>query len=288
MIIVKLMGGLGNQMFQYAAARSLAIHKKTDLYIDLSSFSENTIGITKRTYELGVFNIRTATLDQQKKIKSHNIVRKIINKLLPYYRRKYYYEPHFHFDSNFFKASSSTTLIGYWQSEKYFSKIAAVIHNEYMLQKTPGLQTQAVFKQLSTVDSVSVHIRRGDYINNPETLRIHGSCELDYYETCIDLMKVKVPTMQLFIFSDDISWVRKNLMFPLNSVFVDHNTEENANEDLYLMSHCKHNIIANSSFSWWGAWLNRNEKKNVMAPSKWFNEFKADTKDLYPADWIVV
>ncbi|MEI7488094.1 MAG: alpha-1,2-fucosyltransferase [Chryseobacterium sp.] len=284
------MGGLGNQMFQYAAARSLAIHKKTNLCIDVSGFSENTTDITKRIFELGIFNIQSsiASQEQMESKMSYYLISKIVNKLLPYYRKRFYYEPHFHYDNNFFKASSSAILVGYWQSEKYFGKIAAVIRNEFMLQKKPGLQTQEVFKKLSAVDSVSVHIRRGDYINNLETLRMHGSCEVDYYKTCIHLMKEKVPAMQLFVFSDDIPWVRENLKFPCNTVFVDHNTEENANEDLYLMTHCKHNIIANSSFSWWGAWMNNNENKIVMAPSKWFNEFNANTKDLYPPDWIIV
>lgn len=285
-----MQGGLGNQLFQYAAAKSLAIHKKKEMVIDVSCFFENIEGVTKRAYELDSLNVnsRIATEVELATAKRHSFVRKIRNKLMPYYRRQYYYEPHFHFDSNFLKAYSSTILIGYWQSENYFKGISDIIRSEFEFKKTPGLKTQEVLKQISETNSVSLHIRRGDYINNPETLRMHGICGIDYYDKCINLMKAKVPSMQLFIFSDDIQWVKENLVLPYNAIFVDHNTGDNANEDLYLMSHCKHNVIANSSFSWWGAWLNNNNKKIVMAPSKWFNEFKADTKDLYPADWIVV
>jgi hypothetical protein len=290
MIIVKLMGGLGNQMFQYAAGKSLAVKNNSELLLDTSSFDAVTDNITKRKFELSCLHVNEemATAQQVQKFEKPSLLTRVINKTRPYYKKSVYYEPHFHFDPNFFKASPGTMLVGYWQSEKYFSSISSVIRDNFAIKNKLSAATLNIYEQASGTNSVSIHIRRGDYISNPETKRVHGSCDLEYYEKAIETLIERSGVTHLFIFSDDISWARQNIRSSLTTVFVDHNGEQQAYEDLYLMSNCKHNIIANSSFSWWGAWLNNNPGKNVIAPKKWFNDFPADTKDLYPSNWITI
>lgn len=290
MIVVKLLGGLGNQMFQYAAAKSLAVKKNAELLLDTSSFDALTGNITKRKFELDCLHVNEnlATTDQIEKFERPSLLTKVVNKTRPYYKKSVYYEPHFHFDQNFFKASSNIMLVGYWQTEKYFSSISSVIRDTFAIKSKLSHATMSIFEHASNTNSASIHIRRGDYISNPETKRVHGSCDLEYYEKAIDLLKTRSGVTHLFIFSDDINWARENIRSSLATVFVDHNDEQHAYEDMYLMSNCKHNVIANSSFSWWGAWLNNNEGKTVIAPEKWFNDFPADTKDLYPPNWVTI
>jgi hypothetical protein len=288
MILVNLSGGLGNQMFQYAAARSLSVSRRTELYIDATGYEQDTPGITKRKYELDLFHITAplATKDQINKHTERNLLSRAFNKLQPYYKKRHYFERHFHFDANFFKASSSTTLIGYWQSEKYFVGIEDDIRKEFSIKAPLSQKTLALADRMRNSNSASIHIRRGDYVADPATAKAHGSCGLDYYENALRIISEKAGNTELFIFSDDIEWASRNLKTELPITFVDHNKGAQAYEDLYLMSQCSNNIIANSSFSWWAAWLNRNKDKTVVAPQKWFNEYVADTKDLYPPAWI--
>lgn len=290
MIIVRLQGGLGNQMFQYAAAKSLAIDKKQELVIDVSAF-ENDANITKRKFELDCFTITAGFLSAEKlrrKLKTPSLFQKILTRAIPYYKRSIYFEPHFHYDENFFRAPADTMLFGYWQTEKYFSSITPVIREEFRIKKPLSDATLNIAKKIDETESVSVHFRRGDYISNPATLKVHGICDLEYYEKAIARITKETPVKHLYIFSDDISWARENLNLSLPTTFVDHNNEQHAYEDLFLMSKCKHNIIANSTFSWWAAWLNNNPSKKVIVPQSWFREFDADTKDLYPEEWIKI
>jgi hypothetical protein len=289
MIIVKLMGGLGNQLFQYAAGRSLSIHKKTTLELDISGFDHVPAGVTKRKFELDAFDIPVSITSQSEldKRKQFSFTDKALNKLLPNHRKRYYDEPHFHFDENFYKASASASIVGYWQSEKYFAPVANIIRKDLAFRQETISKNKNLMEQIGSVNSVSVHVRRGDYVNDDHTARMHGNCGLDHYEAAVKLLDSKTSGMHLFVFSDDIAWAKDNFKFPFKTVFVE-DSNAHAIDDLYLMSHCKHNIIANSSFSWWAAWLNNNQDKIVIAPSKWFGEFKADTKDLYPAGWIKI
>jgi len=289
MIIVKLQGGLGNQLFQYAAGRSLSIAKKTGLLLDISGF-ENTPGhITKRHYELDCFDINAEFLPgaELAKYSRFSLAGKLLHRILPNHRKRFYNEPHFYFDKHFFHASSNAFLVGYWQSEKYFRNIADTIRRDLAFRSETIERNRQLSDNISAVDSVSIHVRRGDYVNDAHTASMHGSCSLEYYHAAVELMHARVANMHLFVFSDDISWARENLKFVYPTTFVA-DRDAKAIDDLYLMSRCKHQVIANSSFSWWGAWLNSNSGKNVIAPSRWFGEFKADTKDLYPAGWIKI
>jgi hypothetical protein len=288
MIIVRLLGGLGNQLFQYAAGRSLAVRKKTQLYLDVSAYGQERSDIIRRSYDLGLFNIDApfATSEQVRRFTRPPFIRQKMNRLLPYHKRGYYKELFFHYDPDFFTAAASTLLEGYWQSEKYFSGITDILLDEFRVTAPLSAGTGDLISRIKSSNSVSVHIRRGDYVNNPVTLEVHGLCGADYYTKALSAMAGMTGDIELFVFSDDMEWTRQNITAEFPVTYVDHNDSSHAYEDLYLMSLCKHNIIANSSFSWWGAWLNANPDKTVVAPSRWFNRSDADTSDLLPAEWI--
>ncbi len=290
MILVRLNGGLGNQLFQYAAGKALAEHHGVELKLDMSFFDNDPL----RVYELENFNI-SAEIASKKELndlfpEDRSAVlrwaKTLVREVIPYYRRNVYREPYFHFDDNFFKAQKNVYLSGYWQSDKYFSNIATAIIKAFQIVSLPDAKNAELLKKIQNANSVSIHVRRGDYVNNPNVSRIHGLCSLDYYMDSIKLIFEKILSPQFFIFSDDIEWARSNLTIPLPATFVDINKEEKAYEDFRLMSHCKHHVIANSSFSWWCAWLSQNRDKIVIAPKKWFNTDKRDTKDLFPESWI--
>lgn len=288
MIIVRLSGGLGNQMFQYAAGLSLSTARKTELCLDLSWFQNNPAEVTKRAYRLDVFAIhaRIAQTRQIGKIAEPSTIRRLFDRGKPYFRKNIYYEPHFHYDPNFRRASSDIILEGYWQSEEYFKDFAEGIRQEFAISAPLTPATTGMAKKIgAAANSVSLHVRRGDYVSDPKTFSYHGVCEPGYYTKAIAALNKRVGEMEIFVFSEDMDWVKENISTEFPMTFVNHPGRQDY-EDLYLMSLCRHNIIANSSFSWWGAWLNKNPGKVVVAPARWFNESNADTKDLLPAEWL--
>ena len=197
-------------------------------------------------------------------------------------------EPHFHFYSIVLKAKDNVYIEGYWQSEKYFKDIEAVIRREFTVKNELQGKNKEVAQQILDTLSVAIHIRRGDYISNPLTAKLHNTCSLEYYQQAINIFVGKVKDPHFFIFSDDPAWLQKNMVLQYPITHVNHNKADKDCEDLRLMSMCKHNIIANSSFSWWGAWLNNNPDKIVVAPKKWFNDDSYNTKDLLPESWIKI
>ena len=287
MIIVRLSGGLGNQMFQYAAGLSLAIARKSKLYLDISWFQKISAETTKRAYRLDVLAISAdiAKTTQIGSLAAPSAIRRLFDRRKPYFQKNIYHEPHFHYDPNFPKASSDVILDGHWQSEAYFKGISRNIRQDFAIAAPMLPDTAAVAQRTSSSNSVSLHVRRGDYVKDPKTFTYHGTCEPDYYRKAIAHLKERIGEMEIFVFSDDIDWVKENIRSEFPMTFVNHPGRQDY-EDLYLMSLCRHNIIANSSFSWWGAWLNPNPEKVVIAPSRWFNKSDADTRDLLPAEWI--
>jgi len=291
MVIVRLIGGLGNQLFQYAAARSLAEYHNTDLKLDISPFETYKL----HKFALTNFNIKgtLATRVEVEKLTRVSILEKILNRLPSPLRsrlferrsvfREYVLGP---FNPSIFSTSKDVYLEGYWQSEKYFLKVQDIIRKEVTLNTEISFQSQEIADQIANSQAVSIHIRRGDYVLNPETNRIHGTCDLQYYYECIEEIRKKIASLQFFIFSDDPNWVVENLKIDHPVTFVSHNDAARNYEDLYLMSLCQHNIIANSSFSWWGAWLNNNPEKIVYAPGRWFSDQSIDTRDVIPSSWI--
>ncbi len=282
MIITKIKGGLGNQLFQYAAARAFSITHSTELKLDISAYEADTL----RGFELSNFamNIAIAT-DAEIDSYEQPFFQKILARIKPYYQRKIYKEPFFHFDPNFTKIPSDVYAKGYFQSEKYFINSREILLKEINLQGPLIENVKSMGEQLKNSPSVSVHIRRGDY-NNPAVRDYHGILEIAYYENAITLIKKQHKDCLFYVFTDDEIWVRNNFKLDTPLEFISASKSTTHYEDFYLMSCCRHNIIANSSFSWWAAWLNENKGKTVIAPKSWFNNGPKDTADLIPANWI--
>ena len=295
MIVVKLMGGLGNQMFQYAAGRRLAQHHNTQLKLDISFLESKQEGNTPRTYKLKHLNINeniaTPTEINTIKQKGTNLRQNLIRRLchmigLPNIRPNVYSERHFHFDPAFLIAPENIYIEGYWQSEKYFKDIEIIIRKEFSVKSPLVGKNRELAELINITDSVSFHVRRGDFVADSKTMATHGVCGAEYYARCVEKIASEVKAPLFFVFSDEPAWTRDNIRLPFPMAVVEHNTQDNGSEDLRLMSLCRHNIIANSTFSWWGAWLNRNPEKIVIAPEKWFNDTSINTKDLIPDGWV--
>jgi hypothetical protein len=292
MIIVRLIGGLGNQMFQYAVARHLAEIHKVVLKMDISGFKT----YKKRKYSLWPFNIQenfaspeeVAALGGQRRGIVERVVRRVLRKPVkstPTYIRE---KRLFYFDADILKLPDGVYLHGSWQNERYFADIAGIIRQEFTVRTPPAGKDKELAEQIASCQSVSLSIRRGDYASKRHTKRVHGTCGLDYYYRCVEHLTQTVKNPHFFIFGDEPQWARDNLKLPYPTTFVDHNAEDKNYEDLRLLSRCKHNIIANSSFSWWGAWLNQDPEKIVLAPKRWFKSDAYDPRDLIPDKWIKV
>jgi hypothetical protein len=177
-------------------------------------------------------------------------------------------------------------LDGYWQSERYFSDIAGVLRQEFTAEAPLDRENEALAAGIAAVNAVSLHVRRGDYVDDPTTNRFHGICAPDYYQRAVDFVASRVEAPRLFVFSDDLQWTRANLRFSVPMTFVDANPPDCGYRDMRLMTRCRHHIVANSSFSWWGAWLNPSREKIVVAPCRWFGASRNDTSDLIPPNWV--
>jgi len=290
MIITKLQGGLGNQMFQYATARSLAIKNKTTLKLDIQLLLDETPyeNFTPRKYELGIFNIeqnfaQAKEINRFYRASKFNLIKQIRNKVAPC---NYISEPHFHFSESILSVKSNAYLDGYWQSEKYFEDIRHVLLGDFKIITPLSVKNLELTKVINNTESVSIHVRRGDYMSNKTINETHGICSMEYYNSAISYIASKIEHPTFFIFSDDIPWVKNYMNYNYNVIYVDHNSPDMAYEDLRLMSLCKHNIIGNSSFSWWGAWLNPNKDKIVIAPKQWFATTERSSIDIIPEGWI--
>lgn len=290
MIITQLIGGLGNQMFQYAVGRNLSLRNNTTLNLDVSGFANYRL---HQGFELQrVFGDRfeiASPMNIRKVLgfQSSAIVRRIMSHGLFASLRgdNFITEPYFRYWSGINDLTKDCYLSGYWQSEKYFDDIASKIRADFTFQLPLENQNSEIVKQINQVNAVSLHIRRGDYANNPKTTAIHGLCSLDYYLYSIKHMAEQIVHPYFFVFSDDIVWVRNNLKINFPHQYISHNQGQESYNDMRLMSMCKHHIIANSSFSWWGAWLNANTNKIVIAPKQWF-ACKKDDSDLIPQNWL--
>jgi len=282
LIFVKLKGGLGNQMFQYAIAKSLSNVKQTDFKLDISEFDTRHASVTPRKYELDHFNIieHFATEKEIKKFKQKS--------LFGFSRYNYYTEKSLDFDPEVFDLQGEIYLDGYWQSEKYFKKIENIIKNEFVIKTKLNEQNKNLLDQIKKCNSVSIHIRRGDYVTDPDVFKVHGICNIEYYNKCIDIISQKLSNPNFFVFSDDQNWAKENIAIKFPTVYISHNGLEKGYEDLRLMSNCKYFIIANSTFSWWGAWLSNNPDKIVLAPKKWFNKEDMNNNDIIPEGWIKI
>ncbi len=282
MVIVKLRGGLGNQLFQYALGRNLAVLNQTELKLDISLLGK-TNRWTYRTYGLDALNIKATLANKHEitQLRSHGS--RFSKWLLEFQSSRHFTEPHFHFYPPVLSLKSPVYLDGYWQSEKYFIDIAPLIRQD-LTPKIPLSNPYLTLQNLITQsEAVSVHIRRGDYVTNSKTIHYSKLWEASYYQKAVEYLAKHISNPTFFVFSDDIRWTKAHLSLPYSTYFLEGNS---AIEDLWLMASCQHHIIANSTFSWWGAWLNQRPDKMIIAPQKWFSTERFDTKDLLPETWI--
>jgi hypothetical protein len=279
-------------MFQYAAARALAIRKKVPFKLDVSAFTTYDL---HHGFELArVFNCSAdlAQPEDIRKVLGWQASPRFRNLLSRYHlevlqSRMLITEPSFNYWEGINEVPDDCYLNGYWQSEKYFAEAATVIRNDFVFREPLKNQNIELASLISRVNAVSVHVRRGDYVSDPRTASTHGVCSLEYYNQAIKNIADRFSKIHLFLFSDDIQWVKENLSLDFPCSYVGHNNGVDSFNDLRLMSMCNHHVIANSSFSWWGAWLNPSVEKVVIAPKHWFVK-EIDTKDLIPDNWIII
>ena len=295
MIVVKLMGGLGNQMFQYAFARNLALKNNTDLKIDLSFLLDRTPrdNFIFRNFDLDIFNLKVETIET---IQLENFLSEKKRSLFERFLGKkqtmnseIVKESFFYFDENHFVINENVYLEGYWQTEKYFSEIEAIIRNDFSFKFPLSDLEKKMIDEIMASDSVCVNFRRTDFVNLKNSADTHGVTEMDYYEKAIQLIAEKVNTPHFYIFSDDIEWCKENVVLNYPVTFIDHQFKGfKFSSYLQLMKSCKHFIIPNSTFAWWAAWLAEHTDKIVIAPKNWFKDevLQNQTGDILPFNWI--
>lgn len=260
MIVTKLQGGLGNQLFQWAYGKSLSIQLNQPLYLDLSFLNRVIPGITKREYELHYFD---------------NILDQTIESLSEHGLSALRYQRITDHQNTFLCPNTNYYLDGYFQNEKYFLQFVDTIKSQLQPKESIVSEVHNLARQIQDCDSLSLHVRRTDYLLHG----YHQPKDINYYNTAINQIK---KYDKIFIFSDDIGWCKSNIKFT-NCVFIENLKNI---QDLYLMSLCKNNIIANSSFSWWAAWLNNNPDKTVVCPNSWFRG--VDASSFVPSNWIKI
>ena len=297
MIIVSIYGGIGNQMFQYACAKAVALKLCVELKLDISLLcdSTNSDNFTIRDYELGAFRIKDqiASVKEVRQYvpninKSSDLTKKLFGLKRLLNKNTFYYEnTKFQFEDRINLIDDNTLIFGYFQTEKYFESIREELLNIFRLKDVIDIENKLILKGINSENAVSIHVRRGDYLKLSYQ-------ELDlpsYYLKAIEIINKKVQNPVFYIFSDDQLWVEDNFKkIDIKKVFIKNNIEKKSFMDLFLMSQCKHNICANSTFSWWGAWLNTNPGKVVITPEKWFKqgEFENNTFDLIPDSWLQI
>lgn len=264
-----LIGGLGNQMFQYAAGRAISLRQGTELVLDTTPLlraGENT----PRSYALGAFNIDAS-----------------VDTLSPAQRRRLLLQREKDAPNGWpSKLPRGLRLEGYWQSERYFIEARAQLLREFSLKSPPSSYAAGIADLIGQAPhSVSVHFRRGDYITNPSAAKFHGVLPESYYAQALAVLRQKLPSWHVFVFSDDPQWVRDHVHIEPPCTLID-STQSSAEQDIWLMGLCRHHVIANSSFSWWGAWLGTQDGLHI-APRRWYLDDQAALHEsIVPSSWM--
>lgn len=302
MIIVKIYGGLGNQLFQYATARSIAIKLNRKLFIDDSWYKNFDLledynkpnASTKREFLLQKFNIKSNILNtyhlnwiKRLRIRSKNNKFFTFLKKYPLNSLSFNIINQSNYSYDLVTNSTKIYLTGNWQNNDIIENHRKSLISEYKPKQSISEENNHYLMSISSSNSVALHFRRGDYVSKPLSRKVHTICSNDYYSEGIELLRRKTNNLQLFIFSDDIMWVKDNFDFKDNVTYISNEGPEF--EHLYLMSQCKHQITANSTFSWWAAWLNNNPEKIVITPEYWYYDKKLnDTVIRIPKDWLKI
>ncbi len=277
MVLSVLSGGLGNQMFQFSIGYRLALKQNSTLILDLSELERDN----KRTYSLSNFPVNVRLV--KKNILETGWFFKLLNGI-PKNWIEIEEKKEFNFDATVLNLKDNVRLKGYWQNPEYFDSIKEDLFKIFKPINTSSIDS-TLLEEIQKNSSISIHIRRGDYANDYITNQVHGLLPMSYYQSAIELIESRtgLDNLEIFVFSDDINWCKENFKLRSNIRFIEN---LDADIELHLMSLCHFNVIANSSFSWWGAYLNQNTDKLVVAPKQWFNKEIHDTSNLTPKDWI--
>jgi hypothetical protein len=294
MIIVRLQGGMGNQMFQYALGRVLSIKNNTELIFNIESYLDKTPRPFKdsmviRDYALNVFNISSRIASKKEipfiyrmygKGRLMIFIDAIRRRILEHRGHEIDFQK---FNPKLFELGPNSYIDGFFQSPKYFEEFESVIRKDFTLRQELPENIKILSNEISGNNSLCIHVRRGDFVGNA----YHDVVDNQYYKNGIDYISKRTKIDKIYIFSDDIKWCQNNMSFPFETMYVgDEYAGEHGEYHMFLMSVCKNFIIPNSTFSWWGAWLALNLDKIVVAPKQWFRDNSIDTSDLIPDNWV--
>ncbi|HAI84716.1 MAG TPA: hypothetical protein DCL43_13710 [Chitinophagaceae bacterium] len=285
--VVKLDGGLGNQLFQYAFIKSIGLKYGIDYFADISAYTEAK---GRGSFELNKLNVPQQRIISHKNIVKHIHFLRLLRKLPKMPLSNFFIER----DVNFDQAATQKCYrlyYGYFQSYKYFEDIKEALRSEFTCNIADVTSFANEIKSCN--NAIALHVRRGDYLSNKKAASKMAHLTDEYYTSALNLLKSQLADARVFIFSNDIDWVTNVLVKKLSVIapctIVDTSSMAHAALiDFSLMKMCKHQIIANSTFSWWSAYLNPYPNKLVVAPSKWYQAIKHNLSDLYPSEWIVV
>lgn len=298
MIISRLSGGLGNQMFQAAAGAALARRLKQSHLCDARPIQKDrcrNLGLNSFQFDAPILTSSSASNSNQSVVSLPPLKRSslsfvfwtIRNRSRVLYAREK--ELAYHDILNRFRSTErrSIYLHGCWQSEQYFSSYRDDIRKLFAFREKPSLENGQLLDRIGSSKSIAIHIRRGDYVTNPKNRAIYAACSLDYYQraTAYLIDRLGHENVQAFLFSDDPDWVQDNLDIPIRKTVVRHNSDT-PTEDLRLMSSCEHHILANSTFSWWGAWLAFHPNQLVVAPRVWYHGRPRVDDSIVPSTWV--
>ena len=291
-VVIRLDGGLGNQMFQYAFGIAKANRYKSELYLDTSIFDKVHTGITSRKYALDSFNIKAKFSCGY--IYSNQLLHALFRRSSFVARVfKARFESVNDFEPSIFNDDFSLYFSGYWQSYKYFKGYESVIFSDFHPINELSAFSKELLCELSCDGSIMVHVRRGDYVSLASASSFHGVLSVDFYKKAIASCLLNIPNAHFYVFSDDIAWCQgAKIIDASNVTYVENDGQRDDWEDLWLMSFCRHHIIANSSFSWWSAWLADQRYgcvgRHVFAPKNWFIAKPVNFSDRFPLHWNVI
>ncbi len=286
MIVVRIHGGLGNQLFQYGAGLAASMKKGCELILDTSDYDSNSV----RSFELNAFSIPALKHNDEAirkfKRKQQGFIGNFFWRIEYRTRWKFVSESGLSaHNPHLFSTRRNLYLWGYWQSYKYFDDLKGNLKEHITLKNPAHNHHSDLLYQVISCESVAVHVRRGDYSATEANMNRYGLLTRTYYEKAMSIIARDFPDCVFFVFSDDPEWAARNLCSSNNIVIVSGRDTDSAIPDFQLMRMCKHFIIANSTFSWWAAYLGASDRSKIIAPEPWFSESTVDTRDVLPIHW---